>query len=299
MGCGCTRQFANEVKQIELHRKQIDVHLQTPALWTGKMRRELVKKTAAPEANLALAHTFNWLHEQGRNRQRLVVDVDFFKKIHKKLTGEGVFRHTGVRIGRFRDFPYSKQVEPMVAEVLQRANTGTMTTREICALHLDLLSIHPFSDGNGRTIRLLCSYLMLYMGYRSTLFTAFEQHYSYAPKAYGQILHAYRSGRVDKEVVIGDFLKAIIERTKFAAWFFLRKQELLALCANQGMDVDVQHAYIARFDTDPLFDSKGYFKQVIPMFQILGFMSYSNKLRFRNQLLKIKAEIYSNHNNFS
>jgi Fic family protein len=52
-------------------------------------------------------------------------------------------------------------------------------------IHLNLVAIHPFSDGNGRVARLLCSLLMMREGYRAQAFWSLEQYLGEHSEAYG------------------------------------------------------------------------------------------------------------------
>jgi Fic family protein len=54
--------------------------------------------------------------------------------------------------------------------------------------HLNFVAIHPFSDGNGRVSRLLCSLLMMREGYKAQAFWSLEQYLGEHSVDYGQIL---------------------------------------------------------------------------------------------------------------
>ena len=58
-------------------------------------------------------------------------------------------------------------------EALARSTDGVEAVALAAArLHLELLLIPPFPDGNGRVARLASSYVLMRGGYRSTLLTA-------------------------------------------------------------------------------------------------------------------------------
>lgn len=278
------------IRQIRLYKKVIDGQLKYPASWSGEIRRELLKEIVAKEENRALGDTFNWLIKRSIDDEKIFMNADFLKEIHVKLTGVGEFRNTGVRIGRFRDFPHSSVVERLVDSKLELFWDSSFTIHEICELKLELLSIHPFADGNGRTIRLLCSFLLMKLGYRSTLFTAFEQHYYYNPKEYGIVLSQFRSNAINREAVIHSFLNAVIQNTKYAAWFFLRKRSLSDICTQQGIEKDEQEKIILNFDTNPAYHPKNIFKKTEPLYKILYEMNPVLKLRFKYQLSRILEE---------
>jgi len=51
--------------------------------------------------------------------------------------------------------------------------------KKIADLHFDLLWIHPFVDGNGRTSRILAWYLFKYFGIKPFIFTNVDKHETY------------------------------------------------------------------------------------------------------------------------
>ncbi|HEY5408443.1 MAG TPA: Fic family protein [Ginsengibacter sp.] len=82
-------------------------------------------------------------------------------------SSKGVFRKGNVSAGNSYFVNYDK-VEPLVkklCEALQKSfkNDKTLIQHIDCSFdaHFDLVSIHPFYDGNGRTSRLLMNYLQL------------------------------------------------------------------------------------------------------------------------------------------
>lgn len=82
-------------------------------------------------------------------------------------SSKGVFRKGNVSAGNSYFVNYDK-VEPLVkklCEALQQRlkDNETLIQQIDCSFdaHFDLVSIHPFYDGNGRTSRLLMNYLQL------------------------------------------------------------------------------------------------------------------------------------------
>lgn len=67
-------------------------------------------------------------------------------------------------------------------------------------VHYQLVTIHPFEDGNGRTARLMSGYVLDYYGYGFNGIGSLEEYFSYDPDEYYQSLQMglpvlYYSGR--------------------------------------------------------------------------------------------------------
>ncbi len=85
-------------------------------------------------------------------------------------SSQGVFRKANVSAGT-RYFPHYEKVESLcrqfvakIEEALPAAHTLEEQLHLASLAHFDLVSIHPFYDGNGRTSRLLMNYLQAYFG---------------------------------------------------------------------------------------------------------------------------------------
>lgn len=62
--------------------------------------------------------------------------------------------------------------------------------------HYELVAIHPFEDGNGRTARVLTTLILIKNGYDMTSFFALESYYNRDRKAYYQVLDSADKYRV-------------------------------------------------------------------------------------------------------
>ena len=79
--------------------------------------------------------------------------------------------------------------------------------------------MHPFSDGNGRTSRLMATLILLHAGYRSTLLTAVEQFFHTDPPRYVAILESYRRNEICKDACQLRLLEGMRAASSTAAWY--------------------------------------------------------------------------------
>ena len=87
---------------------------------------------------------------------------------------------------------------------------------------LDFLCIHPFSDGNGRTARLMSGYILDYYGYGFNGIGSLEEYFAYDPDEYYASLQMglpalYYSGRENPphpEIWINYFLRMMVLYSK-------------------------------------------------------------------------------------
>ena len=105
--------------------------------------------------------------------ERQILDLHklFYLRIDAKQAGR--YRKIGVVVtGSTLDFPRSSELKKVMQDFAaeipdKRANSHPI---EFAAwLHINLVSIHPFIDGNGRTARLLMNLALLQAGYPITI----------------------------------------------------------------------------------------------------------------------------------
>ena len=117
-------------------------------------------------------------------KQKKEINIDFIKNINAKVlaktgkiyqtvfgeldSSKGVFRKGNVMAGS-RYFVNFDKVEHLTIKLCEAVNSKLKSSSSVLEqlqlsfdAHFDLVSTHPFYDGNGRTSRLLMNYLQLY-----------------------------------------------------------------------------------------------------------------------------------------
>ena len=85
--------------------------------------------------------------------------------------------------------PEYKDVPILLEELIDYVNTTEDHPLIVAAVvHYQLVTIHPFEDGNGRTARLLSGYLLDLKGYGFQGIGSLEEYFAYDPEAYYQAL---------------------------------------------------------------------------------------------------------------
>lgn len=110
--------------------------------------------------------------------------------VDDKLAGR--YRTGFVRVGDyFPPDPFT--VHPLMDDLIAWLNdpqpSGYSPLLYAGIIHYQLVAIHPFEDGNGRTARALTTLYLLKQGYDITRFFALETHYNRDRVAYYAALH--------------------------------------------------------------------------------------------------------------
>lgn len=112
--------------------------------------------------------------------------------------------------------PEYADIPALLDELVEYVNTTDDHPLIIAAIvHYQLVTIHPFEDGNGRTARLMSGYILDYYGYGFNGIESLEEYFAYAPDEYYAALQMglpalYYSGRENPphpEIWINYFLK--------------------------------------------------------------------------------------------
>ena len=120
------------------------------------------------------------------------------QEVHDACAGGFDLRSTELSV-RYRNplfgthtFPAATEVQALLTRALRVAESDDEAAIAATRLQLNLVTIHPFSDGNGRTARLAASMLLAHAGFRSSLLVSIEESVSSAPGRYLAALDAYR-----------------------------------------------------------------------------------------------------------
>lgn len=121
----------------------------------------------------AINHRDAILYLEGIVRKNEGINEDLVKKLHALImkginnTEAGSYRRVQVRIlGAIFTPPNPLKIPSLMPEFAGWLNTVNLHPVELAAVaHYKLVRIHPFSDGNGRTARLLMNLILMRHGY--------------------------------------------------------------------------------------------------------------------------------------
>jgi hypothetical protein len=229
----------------------IDHNLSRPARWRGLLRREAFRGPA-PAEHQAYATAFDRLAARAAAGERMPVTAEFLRELHRQIGCDGEYRTTGARVGPFVVTVPVAEVPGMVEQAAARVGDG-VEPPVLAALRLvlELQLIHPFRDGNGRTSRLAASSVLMGAGFRSTLFTAVEEHSRTAP---GRYWEAWALLRVSRPTQHEPWLRAALEMmagsSRHAARFRTRETEMREALAAAGVPPRARDRVLLDHDLD-------------------------------------------------
>jgi glutathione synthase/RimK-type ligase-like ATP-grasp enzyme len=209
-GCDCGAAENGRAVAEAIHRQHlvIDAGLDAPARWRGLLRRDVQAYGAAGERE-RVVRAFNWLE----------VSETTLRQVHGLAVGGEEYRDHPLGVPGFHGFPEAGELPTVVPALFGALDPDEAAPLRAARLHLDLLSAHPFSDGNGRTSRLMATLVLLRAGYRSTLLTAVEQFFHNDPPRYVAVLESYRRKQICKDACQLRLLEAMRAASSTAAWY--------------------------------------------------------------------------------
>ena len=184
----------------------------------------------APEARARYGQAFDAFVAETMRTPDDGLDVRWLCRAHRLATGGGVLRRGHVWLGSLRlRHPRSvpRKVDEALAALRSRDEPACLAAMR---LYARLVAIHPFPDGNGRTSRLLAGALLARGGFRSTLFTAVEQHGRIDTYGYLGAVPALVRGNIDEDTCVGVLLRAAVEASRLAALAREREERLFEVC---------------------------------------------------------------------
>jgi Fic family protein len=162
----------------------------------------------------ALQHIQQWAVRKKPVTQKLI------QNLHALVMGAGKLR---VKLDSYRDGqnvirnstnktivympPQAQDVEPLMAGLVRWITNTTNIPYPLVAgiAHYQFATIHPYYDGNGRTARLLTTFLLHETGYDLKGLYSLEEYYAQNLGAYYNALsigssHNYYEGRADADI---------------------------------------------------------------------------------------------------
>lgn len=246
-----THDLAILALRVERQRRILDARLRKAPQWRGQLRRELYWH-ARPGERERYVRACHGLMQEAAFSLRWTLDSRKLCDLHEAVVGGATFRDKGLTVGGHHNFPSAAEVPALVDAALERAfRCDESLPIRATRLHLKLLGVHPFADGNGRTARLAASLLLIRGGFRSSLFTAVEQHFHAAPLRYLEILDQFQYGEISEDRCVAHLLQAMVANSMYAAWFRARELRLQKTCARLHIPSRAIDSALSGYDLDP------------------------------------------------
>lgn len=134
--------------------------------------------------------------------ERVVLDLHFDACYFQREKEPGLWREGPIGVTaadgslEFRG-PDAEQVPPLMAEVVASLRRGDPEADEVvraAMAHLNVISIHPFRDGNGRISRIVQSLVLALEGARSPEFFSIEEYLGSHTQDYYAALREVQAG---------------------------------------------------------------------------------------------------------
>ena len=190
------RSWAERLRESELKREVAGTSRIEGADFTEREFEEAVASdpphqhlTRSQRQARAAINTYRWLERQARDRP---VDEGFVRELHRRIvTGcdddhcpPGQFREDGHNVSfgrpRHRGVEGGSVCATAVRQLILAFNAefrGHDPLVQALALHYHIGAMHPFLDGNGRTVRALEAFVLRRAHLKDTLFVAMSNYY--------------------------------------------------------------------------------------------------------------------------
>jgi len=165
------------------------------------------------------------------------LNVEALRAVHDEAVGGCDFRDIELRVAHGHVFPAPSSINSLLTDTFGRlAQSDDPAPLKAAQAHLELLGIHPFFDGNGRTARLAASLILIRDGFKSTLLAATEQHFDMDPLDYIPLLARFQYGEIGGPACIAGLIQAMIKNGMYATWFRDRESRIRARCIELGLE---------------------------------------------------------------
>jgi len=163
----------------------------------GETWNALTSYRSAMTYVLQLANDPSFKYEQGfiRSLHYMMLQYDLTKNPGNWRPGS-VFVRDEKKKAVVYEAPPRELVEPLIAELIASLNAQNKIPELVCAAmaHLNLVMIHPFSDGNGRMARCLHTLVLAREGILEPDFCSIEEYLGKEQQAYYDVLELVGQG---------------------------------------------------------------------------------------------------------
>jgi hypothetical protein len=212
------------------------------------MRREVLGHVR-PGERLRFVRAYDALVSEAATDPKRAMDSGYLHEIHDAAVGTGDLRTIDLHVSGGHRFPPPSAVPEMIEDLFDSVIINDEPPSLAAArLHLGLLTIHPFKDGNGRTARLVGTLCLVRAGWRSSLLTGVEQHFHSDPLSYVVLLDQFRYREISEEECLVGLMKAMMSNSMYAAWFTERESRLRVLCAARCIPASMWMGVVSDFD---------------------------------------------------
>jgi hypothetical protein len=251
-GCAARARLAEQAARLHRHAALVDGSLVSPAPWRGLMRRQVMGCLVAGE-EVRYARAYDRLVAAAAE-PAWRLDEAALRVAHDACAGGGDLRDDALSV-RYRNvlygthtFPAPERLKGLLDRALRLASGEPEPVIAAVRLHLNLLTIHPFPDGNGRTARLAGSMILAHSGLRSSLLIAIEESVSAAPGRYLATLDAYRLGLICDDACSLVLLELMLSRSTAVVAWIERRRWLVDTARRLGIDASETARAVADAD---------------------------------------------------